>query len=448
MSNPYEGTNARYYSQGAGDVTITAECMNLQKTYELQDCTYWNDAEVIRNSTQGSTIYDNNMAIALPTNCEISFDAWSDVSLNDGQHRFFLLPKTQYSSGTTQPSYAIWVDYIGGSNLMQFGKRENSSTIALINFSISLSTYHTIKIVKTGTSIEMYADDVLKTTQTLSWIDNYSDYCFSMMRWSASGTSKLRNVKIKPLHSLSISANKDILSYADEDECVLTATLTGDDVSNKPVVFKKGNTVLDTVNTDSNGVATYTYSSQGAGDVTFTVECMNLQETYSIQDYLQIPTLNGDNIYQINGTTTVSNGEMSGGSAYLSLGFDNTGDWELNCKFKINGRNCALSLFPNGATAREQNELGMSAYRTNTFWFNNGTFVELYTSNRDLSGGNWYDVKITKQNGVLTTLIDGVTRTISNWDILSSASSFHIGVSGWGTNYNTATIKDVVVKPL
>ena len=170
------------------------------ETYEVEDCSYWNETEVSRTTTMGSTIYDSDMAVALPTNCEITLEAWSNNSATDGgEHRFFMFPKSQYSSGTTQPQYALYFDLLGQNNA-KLGKRQsNSSMYVGSTFSATRSTYHSVKLVKTGTSIAFYFNDDLKATESESWIDNYSDYTFSMMRWSTSGTSKLRNVKIKAL---------------------------------------------------------------------------------------------------------------------------------------------------------------------------------------------------------------------------------------------------------
>lgn len=188
-----------YNSQGVGDVTITAECMNLTKTLSIEDCSYYNTNEVSRTTTNGSTIYDNNLSMSLSSNCEISYEIWSDNSNISGEHRYFLLPLSQYNSGTTQPQYALFFDQKGGDNGV-IGKRENNSTVAFLNnFSCTGSTYHTIKYVKNGTSVKMYVDDELKVTETISWIDNYSDYSLSMMRWSSKGTSKIRNVKFKQI---------------------------------------------------------------------------------------------------------------------------------------------------------------------------------------------------------------------------------------------------------
>ena len=176
------------------------DCMFSSETYTIEDCNYYNSAEVTRSTTNGSTIYDNNLEIALPSNCEITLEAWSNNSANDsGEHRFFMLPKSQYSSGTTQPQYGLYFDLLGQNNA-KFGKRQSNSSVNVgSSFSATRSTYHSIKLVKNGTSIAFYFNDDLKATESESWIDNYSDYTFSMMRWGTSGTSRLRNVKIKPL---------------------------------------------------------------------------------------------------------------------------------------------------------------------------------------------------------------------------------------------------------
>ena len=190
-----------YASQGVGDVKVQAFCGSfVTEIFGVQDCSYYNTAEVTRSSTNGSTIYDNSLSQALPSKCEISLDVWSN-NTSTGEHRFFIMPKTQYSSGTTQPQYAIYFDLLR-NNQLGFGKRENNSSQSTgidTQTGVTLQTYHTVKFVKDGTSISAYIDDSLKGTFTLSWIGDYSDYTVSMMRWSTGGTSKIKNVKFKPL---------------------------------------------------------------------------------------------------------------------------------------------------------------------------------------------------------------------------------------------------------
>ena len=186
-----------YNSQGVGDVTITTECMALQETCSIEDCSYYNTAEVTRSSTHGSTIYDNSLSQSLPSKCEISFDLYSDSSSDSGEHRFFLLPKSQYNSGTTQPTNAIYVDAY--KTKMNIGKRESSTVGLYTNLAYGSGSYRNFKIIKDGTDLTFYIDDNLIGTSTISWIGNHSDYCVSMMRWSTRGTSKIKNVKFKPL---------------------------------------------------------------------------------------------------------------------------------------------------------------------------------------------------------------------------------------------------------
>lgn len=101
---------------------------------------------------------------------------------------------------------------------------------------------------------------------------------------TASNSIRFCENYVPPSETLSLTADKSVLSYADSDSCTLTATYDGSDVSGKSVVFKIGDTVLATETTDSEGIAEYEYSSQGVGDVTFTVECRSLQETYELED--------------------------------------------------------------------------------------------------------------------------------------------------------------------
>ena len=157
---------------------------------------YYNTKEVSRTTMNGSTIYDNRMSVKLPTNCEIIFDIYSDNPNASSEHRFFLMPKSQYSSGTTQPTDALLFDFVPNNNSL-FGKRESGTSSHFGQTLVGgVSTYHTIKLIKTGKEVQFYIDDVLKATETIDWIDDYTDYTLSMMRWNASGTSKIRNVEI------------------------------------------------------------------------------------------------------------------------------------------------------------------------------------------------------------------------------------------------------------
>lgn len=202
QGSPYTltGNNVQFrFGFNAENESITFKNFIVYPIFKEYD--YYSLKEVSRSSKNGSTIYDNNLSISLPFNCEVSFDYYSNIpsSVTGYDHRFFLLPKSQFNTGTTQPQYALYVNQ-SGANVGYVGKRENNSTIGFgSNFSMSGSTYHTMKWIIDGTTVECYVDDVLKATEIISWIRDYTNYTFSIMIWSSSATSKMKNVKIKKI---------------------------------------------------------------------------------------------------------------------------------------------------------------------------------------------------------------------------------------------------------
>lgn len=93
--------------------------------------------------------------------------------------------------------------------------------------------------------------------------------------------------------TITLSTNKSVLSHADNDSALLTATTT----PNKTVKWYVGNTLVATNTSDNTGVATYTYDSQGSGDVVIKAMVGSSEATQSIEDcikYIQNPTTSSD----------------------------------------------------------------------------------------------------------------------------------------------------------
>lgn len=88
--------------------------------------------------------------------------------------------------------------------------------------------------------------------------------------------------------SITLSADKSVLSYADTESAVLSATVkdaSSQVMSGVTVEFWNGSTSMGTATTNSSGVATKTYSSAGVGDVSFTASVGSLvSETYAVED--------------------------------------------------------------------------------------------------------------------------------------------------------------------
>ena len=90
--------------------------------------------------------------------------------------------------------------------------------------------------------------------------------------------------------SVGLSADKSILSYADSESATLSATVldeNDDPMEGVTVTFYNGSTSMGTADTNSSGVATKSYASTGAGDLSFTASVGTISsETYSIEDCL------------------------------------------------------------------------------------------------------------------------------------------------------------------
>lgn len=190
-----------YTATGAGDVTIQAESGNLSsETHKVQDIYFYRGQEYSLTKSSGNVLnqaFDPNIALTLPSNCEISFEIYSTGGTSSNEHRFFIQPNSLYVVGT-QPSKGLWVQHqrynVGG-----FGYRDSTTGVINSNFSgFSTNEYHTVKFVRNGTSVTCYFDDAQKGSKTINFLDDYTDWNFYFHLWN-NGTMKIKNIQIKEL---------------------------------------------------------------------------------------------------------------------------------------------------------------------------------------------------------------------------------------------------------
>ena len=244
--------------------------------------------------------------------------------------------------------------------------------------------------------------------------------------------------------SLVLQADKSILSHYDNDNCTLTATLY--DNNNTPmeglsVVFKNGDIVLATITTDSGGVAEYTYNSQGVGDVTITAECMNLTETYTLEDC---------NYYSKTGTTLIQNDSTDSG--YPSdIPYHHEGTEKYMVEFDFTMRTSFRFYYVNTeVTAKgDQQYYGYGFSRDAS-----GKFV--ITTRTTTSSNSTYTTGLANgEERRIKMIIDGTTvsfydngnliRTQTN-EWLTTNPPAYFSWATWGTG--TVTVKNIKIKPL
>ena len=206
-----------------------------------------------------------------------------------------------------------------------------SVTVNKLTPSISLSvpatgtvgTAYTVSgtLVPTSGSVKLYENNVLKDTLTVtsgsfskSITQNaegtYSYYVvFEGSSTYDSITSSTSSIVVSDTPaptpaSVSLTSDKSILSYADSESAILSATVL--DSGSNPlegvtVEFFNGSTSLGTADTNSSGVATKSYASAGSGDVSFTAEVDSIISSeiyvedctyYSTTEYSSTSSLN------------------------------------------------------------------------------------------------------------------------------------------------------------
>lgn len=284
--------------------------------------------------------------------------------------------------------------------------------------------------------------------------------------------SRSVSVTVTDKYELSLTSNKDILSYSDNDSATLTATYTKNDVgvSGKTVYFSDGKSTTSAT-TDANGQATYLYSSQGIGDVTITADCMNLTKTFTVQDWIVYDDATSDksqNFSLISNPSYASISYDSGGKYYLynrTYSSNATTGLRLfsmpyqDCEVSIDFRTASKSgdynafLWIGGDETQNWNnhcEIGTWSTSKVVGGIVNGDSSSRITQSGALSTNTWYTFYAKFEDGVCTAQI----RNASNQSVIYektfncfSMSTIYVDVNLiYSTSVNN--IKNIIVKPL
>lgn len=262
--------------------------------------------------------------------------------------------------------------------------------------------------------------------------------------------NKILQVGPTPIgYNLKLTSDKNILSFYDNESCILTATLldsNNNGVSGEEIVFKANGGVLGTVITNDNGVAQCTYQSTGVGDVIITAEGMALQETCSIEDCI---LANGNASYT--GTST--------SDTVYSLGYDEIADlsnvdFEFSFKFHQTSYGCDVCL---GASS----EFSVSPIKSNyrIFIGNSGngntrygyrtisTINEGGSASGEVGLNTTYNMKIVKEGTLFKYYLND--RLLGSKTIGVFWADYHMfGVHTVQWNRGTTTISDLKIKQI
>jgi len=364
--------------------------------------------------------------------------------------RFCLGNRDSWSSGARAGNNYIYIGTSAANNGGYGVKYNNATDNTSIGSVTAGDTLH-CKIIRQGNTVSYYIDDVLKGSKTVDWIGSVSDWSLYLQCWGT-GEYSVSNVSLDlepdlnpSVASVSLTGDKSILSYYDNDACVLSAVVEdqdGNGMEGESVVFKQGSTTLATKTTNSSGVASYTYESAGAGDVSFTASVGSfVSEIYSIEDcyyaYLQEQSI-------INSSTTVYSA--------LCTGIEDIMDSNFVLEFDINsisgnggGLNIgAKSQYTPPSTANYRMFIGIDGTRFN---LNNRSNTSSSTNGSTISTNTYYHMELAKNGGTFSASVNDDSAFGSktpNW--ISNYSEYDLYILGW-SNANLK-IKNIKIKPL
>ena len=203
--------------------------------------------------------------------------------------------------------------------------------------------------------------------------------------------------------------------------------------------------------TNSSGLANVSYLVQDTNALNIRANYgMILSETY-IQCYTKIWKLDGtETKTQITGTTTIKDGIMKGGSAYLTdYIIDNSKNWEITLDASFGGSGSAFVIVKQGTKARDENRI-MYAWQSNTSQIystllihaDDMTMARDALSDRQPSSTNTYAHFIIKKEGNIYSIsVNNYLLSASAPDFASICPNLCIGVDTWGSSCSLKNIK-------
>ena len=328
-----------------------------------------------------------------------------------------------------------------------------TSTISLSAVSSTISVGDSPQLTGTlsvgsGESVKIYLGDVLSDTVTTGTNGAFS---FTGSATSTSGSLTFKavydgdsthssvtssNVVITVsgstpvVTSVSLTSDKSILSYADSESAVLSATVLDDSsnpMSGETVTFYKGSTSIGTATTNSSGIATKSYSATGAGDVTFKATCESIDSS----------TITVEDCYYANLTEqTITNSSLTVYSA-MATGLETlmSGKWQLEFDMmSVSGYDGDLNIgaksqYTPPSSANYRLSIGMDE---NKIHFNNRTNSSSNTSQSSTRSRNtYYTLKLVRDGTSVVAYSNGAQFTSKTVNWLGNYNEYDLYWIGW-----------------
>lgn len=253
---------------------------------------------------------------------------------------------------------------------------------------------------------------------------------------------KILEIESGPGKILKLISDKTTLSQYNSDVATLTAILLdgGEGVAGEEIEFDFGTGMGVYIETNDQGVASTSYTSQGAGDLSMSITGDGLTSELEIEDCIYT------HLSEYSLTRSSSSEVCTLIDSNLSLTLPSNFSFEYDYKGALN--NARFGLFDNQYYNSNRNyslttQLGATDYT--------GVFRD--TSTHGLDSGKLYtdttqynSCKITYQNGIATWLLGGTNSASASLDWITSHNPYVIGTQTWNTG--TIYVKNLKLKPI
>jgi len=166
----------------------------VSETYAIEDCFKAQSSESSRTST-----YTSDTGIQVFNNLDWTTDDFLvefEAKYNGAGVAIGIEPSTYLP--TMKQHITNGVNGTGTYMMYWVGKETSGETGYIAQSSTSLNTYIPMKIEKTGNTIKLYYNDVLKETLNISYL-NSKTWTFIWSEWKSGTIYMFKNLKIKPL---------------------------------------------------------------------------------------------------------------------------------------------------------------------------------------------------------------------------------------------------------
>ena len=184
-----------YQSTGVGDVTITAEGMNLTKTLSIEDCIIANVNASYTGTSTSDTVYSlgyNEIADLSSVDFEME---WTFRQTARGCD-VCLGASSEFSVTPIKSNYRVLLGS-SGTGAIRYGYR-TTSTNASTTGSIGVDTDVSMRIIKNGISFKYYVNNEWVGTKVVDFWTDYDMFGIHTVQWNR-GTTTISDLKIKQI---------------------------------------------------------------------------------------------------------------------------------------------------------------------------------------------------------------------------------------------------------